>query len=74
MHREAWTRVSIILFERQVLALDRLTTSIRSKTGAALTRAEVIRALLDSLHQSRLDVTTVASGADLKRLLVQKLG
>jgi len=74
VHREAWTRVSIILFERQVLALDRLTTSIRSKTGAALTRAEVIRALLDSLHQSRLDVTTVASGADLKRLLVQKLG
>lgn len=61
------------MFERQVLELDRLTTAIRSKTGANLTRAEVIRALLDALNESRLDVTTVLSGAQLKRLLSQKL-
>jgi hypothetical protein len=61
------------MFERQVLDLDRLTTAIRSKTGAHLTRAEVIRALLDALTESRLEVTTVVSGAQLKRLLVQKL-
>ena len=61
------------MFERQVLELDRLTTAIRSKTGANLTRAEVIRALLDALNESRLDVTTVVSGAQLKRLVSQKL-
>ena len=72
-HREAWTKVSVVLFERQVLELDRLTTSIRAKTGASLTRAEVIRALLDALTESRLDVFAVASGAQLKRLLTQKL-
>src|SRR5436190_14568739 len=72
-HREAWTKVSVVMFERQVLELDRLTTTIRSTSGAHLTRAEVIRALLDALNESRLDVTTVASGADLKRLLAQKL-
>lgn len=72
-HREAWTKVSVVMFERQVLELDRLTTAIRSKTGANLTRAEVIRALLDALSESRLDVTTVVSGAQLKRLLSQKL-
>ena len=72
-HREAWTKVSVVMFERQVLELDRLTTAIRSKTGANLTRAEVIRALLDALNESRLDVTTVLSGAQLKRLLSQKL-
>ncbi len=72
-HREAWTKVSVVMFERQVLDLDRLTTAIRSKTGAHLTRAEVIRALLDALTESRLEVTTVVSGAQLKRLLVQKL-
>jgi hypothetical protein len=72
-HREAWTKVSVVMFERQVLDLDRLTTVIRGKTGAHLTRAEVIRALLDALHESRLDVTTVLSGAQLKRLLTQKL-
>jgi hypothetical protein len=72
-HREAWTKVSVVMFERQVLELDRLTNAIRSKTGANLTRAEVIRALLDALDESRLDVTSVVSGAQLKRLLAQKL-
>jgi hypothetical protein len=73
LHREAWTKVSVVMFERQVLELDRLTTAIRSKTGAHLTRAEVIRALLDALDESRLDVTSVVSGAHLKRMLAQKL-
>ncbi len=72
-HREAWTKVSVVMFERQVLELDRLTTAIRTKTGANLTRAEVIRALLDALDESRLDVTTVVSGAHLKRMIAQKL-
>ena len=72
-HREAWTKVSVVIFERQVLELDRLTTTIRGKSGAHLTRAEVIRALLDALNESRLDVTAVTSGAHLKRLVGQKL-
>ena len=72
-HREAWTKVSVVMFERQVLDLDRLTTTIRSKTGAHLTRAEVIRALLDALTESRLDVTTVTSGAQLKSMVTGKL-
>jgi hypothetical protein len=61
------------MFERQVLELDRLTTTIRTKTGAHLTRAEVVRALLDALDESRLDVTSVVSGAQLKHLLATKL-
>jgi hypothetical protein len=72
-HNEAWTKVSVVMFERQVIELDRLTNAIRSKTGANLTRAEVIRSLLDALDESRLDVTTVQSGAHLKRMLAQKL-
>jgi hypothetical protein len=61
------------MFERQVLELDQLTATIRGNTGANLTRAEIIRALLDALNESRIDVTTVVSGAQLKRLLSQKL-
>lgn len=72
-HREAWTKVSVVMFERQVVELDRLTATIRSKTGANLTRAEVIRALLDALNESRLDVTSIVSGAQLKRMVTQKL-
>ena len=72
-HREAWTKVSVVMFERQVLELDQLTAAIRGNTGANLTRAEIIRALLDALNESRIDVTSVVSGAQLKRLLSQKL-
>lgn len=71
--REAWTKVSVVMFERQVLELDRLTKTIRHKTGATLTRAEVIRSLLDALGESGLDVTTAASGAQLKRMVAHKL-
>ena len=65
--------MSVVMFERQVLDLDRLTAAIRARTGANLTRAEVIRSLLDALSESRLDVTAIVSGAQLKRLLLQKL-
>jgi hypothetical protein len=72
-HREAWTKVSVVMFDRQILELDRLTAAIRANTGVNLTRAEVIRALLDALNESRLDVASVVSGAQLKRLILQKL-
>jgi len=61
------------MFERQVAQLDQLTRTIRGKSGANLTRAEVIRALLDALNESRLDVTSVLSGAHLQRIVSQKL-
>ncbi len=72
-HREAWTKVSVVMFERQVLQLDRLTTTIRGKSGAHLTRAEVIRALLDALNESGLDVTAVLSGKQLQDMIEEKL-
>jgi DNA-binding transcriptional ArsR family regulator len=73
VHREPWTKVSVVLFERQILALDRFRTTVRRKTGAALTRAEVIRALLDGLHRSRVDASTITSATDLERLVVSRL-
>lgn len=73
VHDEAWIKVSVVLFKRQVRELDRLTSAIRKTTGASLTRAEVIRNLIDALNESRLDVTHSDSGAHLKRLLVERL-
>lgn len=73
IHDEAWIKVSVVLFKRQVRDLDRLTSAMRRKTGTSLTRAEVIRNLIDALNESRLDVTKSQSGAQLKRLLVNRL-
>ena len=41
VHQETWSKVSVVLFDRQIVHLDRLATEIRSKSevrGAALSR------------------------------------
>ena len=74
VHQESWSKVSVVLFDRQILDLDRLATSIRSKNGKILNRAEIIRALIDGLLDSGMDVTTTASEADLRARVARRLG
>ena len=57
MHSETWSKVSVVLFDRQIHHLDRLAIDIRGKTGKVLNRAEIIRALIDGLIDSGMDIT-----------------
>src|SRR3954471_3003989 len=66
VHTETWSKVSVVLFDRQISHLDRLTTHTRAKNGKNLNRAEIIRALIDGLIDSGMDVTATASEADLR--------
>src|SRR5712664_3615347 len=66
VHQETWSKVSVVLFDRQILHLDRLATEIRGKSGKVLNRAEIIRALIDGLIDSGMDITATASEADLR--------
>jgi hypothetical protein len=63
VHRETWSKVSVVLFDRQILHLDRLATDIRGKSGKAVNRTEIIRALIDGLLDSGMAVTTTAKVA-----------
>jgi hypothetical protein len=63
-----------VLFDRQIVHLDRLATDIRGKTGKVLNRAEIIRALIDGLIDSRMDITTTGSEADLRGRIARRLG
>jgi len=74
VHQETWSKVSVVLFDRQILHLDRLVTDIRGKSGKILNRAEIIRALIDGLLDSGMDVTTIASEADLHARVARRLG
>lgn len=56
VHHETWKKVSVVLFDRQVAHLDRLLADMQRRSGGRLTRASVIRGLIDGL---------IASGADL---------
>jgi hypothetical protein len=74
VHDEAWTKVTVVLFNRQIVFLDRLAASIRAQNGAAISRAQLIRALLDAVTDADIDLTSATSEADLKATLLARLG
>jgi len=44
---ETYEKVTICLFKKHVLFLDRVTLAVREKTGRGIRRAELVRALID---------------------------
>jgi hypothetical protein len=74
IHDEAWTKVTVVLFNRQIVFLDRLAANIRAQSGAAISRAQLIRALLDAVADADVDLTSSTSEADLKATILARLG
>jgi hypothetical protein len=74
VHEEAWTKVTVVLFNRQIVFLDRLAANIRAQSGAAISRAQLIRALLDAVADADVDLTTATSENDLKATILARLG
>lgn len=70
VHTEEWSKVTVVLLNRQIVFLDRLASDARAATGAVLKRAEIIRALVDNLAQSGIDVSSVHSEAELRAKIV----
>jgi hypothetical protein len=66
--------VSVVLFDRQIQHLDQLATSGRGRNGRALNRAEIIRALIDGMIESGIDVLASTSEADLRGTVARRLG
>ncbi len=73
IHNEAWTRVSVILFDRQVTFLDRFAAAASADGGRGPSRAEIIRALIDALGDSRIAFPAGASTEDFQALLTARL-
>jgi hypothetical protein len=74
VHDEAWTKVTVVLFNRQIVFLDRLAANIRAQSGAAISRAQLIRAFIDALSDGDIDLTASRSERDLKATLLARLG
>jgi hypothetical protein len=74
VHDEAWTKVTVVLFDRQIVFLDRLAANIRAKSGAVISRAQLIRSLVDAVADADIDLTASTSEADLKATLLARLG
>jgi hypothetical protein len=74
VHDEAWTKVTVVLFNRQIVFLDRLAANIRAHSGAAISRAQLIRALIDAAADGDVDLTSARSEQDLKATILARLG
>lgn len=74
VHDEAWTKVTVVLFNRQIVFLDRLAANIRAQSGAAISRAQLIRAVVDAISDADIDLTPATSEADLKATILARLG
>jgi hypothetical protein len=66
--------VTVVLFNRQIVFLDRLAANIRAQSGAAISRAQLIRALLDAVTDADVDLTAATSETDLKTIILARLG
>ena len=73
VHNETWSKVSVVLFDRQIIHLDRLVTDIRGRSGTVTNRAELIRALIDGLIESGMDIRDTGSEADLRARVARRL-
>jgi hypothetical protein len=74
VHDEAWTKVTVVLFNRQIVFLDRLAANIRAQSGAAISRAQLIRSLVDAVADADIDLTAATSESDLKLTILARLG
>lgn len=45
---EPYQKVTVTLFNRQILHLDKVALAIRERTGQSVSRAELIRAVVDN--------------------------
>ena len=69
-HDEKWTKVTCVLFNSQIAWLDHLAADIRMKTGAALSRAELIRAMIGAVQEKKIDLTKVTSEEDTMKTIL----
>ncbi|HEX7709186.1 MAG TPA: hypothetical protein VF701_22215 [Thermoanaerobaculia bacterium] len=67
VHTERWSKVTVVLLDRHVAFLDSVAIDIRLKHGRAISRAEIIRALIEAAERSGLDLT----GADSVESIVE---
>lgn len=70
---EDWSKVTVVLYNRQIVFLDQLSTDVRRLNGVVLKRAEIIRALVDALNEVGPDLSETTSEDALKRYLVKRM-
>jgi hypothetical protein len=72
-HKEGWSKVTVVLLDKQIHWLDQLASTIRLNTKAAISRAELIRAAIAAIEESEIDLSNITSEQTIKDALLEKL-
>ena len=72
-HKEGWSKVTVVLLDKQIHWLDQLASNIRLNTKAAVSRAELIRAAIAAIEESEIDLSNTGSEEAIKNILLEKL-
>jgi hypothetical protein len=73
VHAETWSKVTVVLLDRQIVRLDRLAARIRHQSGKAVNRAALIRSVIDALFDSKIDINDIGSERELRARLAAHL-
>jgi hypothetical protein len=73
VHTEKWAKVSVVLFQRQVQHLDRLTRKARQRGHKSINRAWIIRGLIEGMLMSGVDPSGHSSEAALGEDVADRL-
>jgi hypothetical protein len=68
---EPWAKVTVVLPSRQVAYLDGILIDIRLKHGKALSRAQLIRSLIEAAFGLNIDLSQADTPDGIVELLVK---
>ena len=63
---DSWAKITVVLLDRHVAYLDRIAVDIRLQHGFAISRAELIRSLIEASAQSGL---VLSDASDVKKMI-----
>lgn len=72
-HKETWSKITVVLLDKQIHWLDQLASTIRLNTKSAVSRAELIRSTIAAIEESGIDLSQLGNEKDIKEVILQKL-
>lgn len=73
VHREETLKTVITIRKNQLIWLDRLALEVRDKSDQIIDRGLLIRAFIDAVLESKIDLTGIADEESAKDIIVKKL-
>ena len=68
---DTWAKITVVLLDRHVAYLDRIAVDIRLQFGFAISRAELIRALIEAASQSGVVLSDAGNIKEMISMLAE---